>query len=39
MRTGGYEQNRDDFYQTGVAKAYRFSKTRSTTMPMPSMPS
>ena len=25
-RTGGYEQNRDDFYNTGVAKAYRFSK-------------
>ena len=26
LRTGGYEQNRDDFYNTGVAKAYRFSK-------------
>lgn len=26
LRTGGYEQNRDDYYQTGVAKAYRFSK-------------
>ena len=26
MRTGGYEQNRDDFYKTGVAKAYKFSK-------------
>ena len=26
LRTGGYEQNRDDFYNTGVAKAYTFSK-------------
>lgn len=26
MRTGGYEQNRDDFYSTGVKRAYRFSK-------------
>lgn len=26
LRTGGYEQNRDDLYQTGVARAYRFSK-------------
>ena len=26
LRTGGYEQNRDDFYNTGVAKAYRFSR-------------
>lgn len=26
LRTGGYEQNRDDFYKTGVAKAYKFSK-------------
>lgn len=26
LKTGGYEQNRDDFYTTGVAKAYRFSK-------------
>lgn len=26
LRTGGYEQNRDDFYKTGVAKAYTFSK-------------
>lgn len=26
LRTGGYEQNRDDYYNTGVAKAYTFSK-------------
>ena len=26
MRTGGYEQNRDDYYNTGVARSYRFSK-------------
>lgn len=26
MRTGGYEQNRDDFYNTGVARGYKFSK-------------
>ena len=26
LRTGGYEQNRDDNYNTGVARAYRFSK-------------
>ena len=26
MRTGGYEQNRDDFYNTGVARAFRFSR-------------
>lgn len=24
--TGGYEQNRDDFYETGEAKAYKFSR-------------
>lgn len=26
LRTGGYEQNRDDNYDTGVAKSYKFSK-------------
>ena len=26
MRTGGYEQNRDDFYNSGEARAYQFSK-------------
>ncbi len=26
MRTGGYEQNRDDYYNTGVARAFRFSR-------------
>jgi len=26
MRTGGFEQNRDDFYNTGVARNYVFSK-------------
>lgn len=26
LRTGGYEQNRDDSYSTGVARAYVFSK-------------
>ena len=26
LRTGGYEQNRDDFYNTGEEKAYQFSK-------------
>lgn len=26
FRTGGYEQNRDDFYNTGEEKAYQFSK-------------
>ncbi|MBR1593501.1 MAG: TonB-dependent receptor [Alloprevotella sp.] len=26
MRTGGYEQNRDDFYNTGVARSYVFSR-------------
>lgn len=26
MRTGGYEQNRDDYYNTGVARSYKFSK-------------
>lgn len=25
-RTGGYEQNRDDFYNTGEEKAYQFSR-------------
>lgn len=26
LRTGGFEQNRDDLYSTGVARAYKFSK-------------
>ena len=26
LRTGGYEQNRDDFYNTGVARSYEFSR-------------
>ena len=26
MKTGGYEQNRDDNYSSGYAKAYVFSK-------------
>lgn len=26
MRTGGYEQNRDDYYNTGVARSYKFSR-------------
>ena len=26
MRTGGYEQNRDDFYNTQVARSYVFSR-------------
>lgn len=26
LRTGGFEQNRDDLYNTGVARAYKFSK-------------
>lgn len=26
LKTGGYEQNRDDLYTTGVARSYRFSK-------------
>ena len=26
LRTGGYEQNRDDFYNTGVARSYKFSR-------------
>ena len=26
LRTGGYEQNRDDFYNSGEARAYQFSK-------------
>lgn len=26
LRTGGYEQNRDDFYNTGTQRAYVFSK-------------
>lgn len=26
LRTGGYEQNRDDFYSTGVARSYKFSR-------------
>ena len=25
LRTGGFEQNRDDLYSTGVARAYKFS--------------
>jgi len=26
LRTGGFEQNRDDLYSTGVARSYKFSK-------------
>ncbi len=26
LRTGGFEQNRDDLYSTGVARAYKFSR-------------
>ena len=26
LRTGGFEQNRDDLYSTGVARTYKFSK-------------
>lgn len=26
LKTGGYEQNRDDFYSTGTKRAYRFSR-------------
>ena len=26
LRTGGFEQNRDDLYNTGVARSYKFSK-------------
>ena len=26
LRTGGYEQNRDDYYETGEQRTYQFSK-------------
>ena len=39
MRTGGYEQNRDDFTRRAWLRHTASRKTRSTTMPMPSMPS